>query len=77
MKYLLKIHEIKDFWLLFGAETASRMREKWETAFMHKVIEEAEHLTQSTNLQRLLKSNEKLAENNSDTTKLHNMFGLF
>ncbi|KAJ8346788.1 hypothetical protein SKAU_G00281890 [Synaphobranchus kaupii] len=53
----------QDFLLLFGAETASTMLEKWDTAFKHKVIEEAKHLTQSTELCRLLKAAEKLAEN--------------
>ncbi|XP_078141265.1 uncharacterized protein LOC144539600 [Centroberyx gerrardi] len=57
----------QDFLLLFGAETASKMLEKWDTAFKPKVIEEAKHLTWSTELRRLLKAAEKLAENDWDS----------
>ncbi|XP_049418457.1 uncharacterized protein LOC125880188 [Epinephelus fuscoguttatus] len=57
----------QDFLLLFGAETASKLLEKWDTAFRPKVIKEAKHLTQSTELCRLLKAAEKLTEND-DTT---------
>ncbi|XP_035809342.2 uncharacterized protein LOC118471082 [Amphiprion ocellaris] len=53
----------QDFLLLFGAETASKMLEKWDTAFRPKVIKEAKHLTLSTELCRLLKAAEKLTEN--------------
>ncbi|XP_066515434.1 uncharacterized protein [Hoplias malabaricus] len=53
----------QDFLLLFGAETASRMLEKWDTAFKPKVIEEAKRLTQSTELQQHLNAAEKLARN--------------
>ncbi|KAK2843713.1 hypothetical protein Q7C36_011928 [Tachysurus vachellii] len=53
----------QDFLLLFGAETASKMLEKWDTSFKPKVIKEAKKLTQTTELCRLLKSAEKLAEN--------------
>ena len=66
----------QDFLLLFGAEKASKMLEKWDTAFRPKVIKEAKHLTQSTELCRLLKAAEKLAEND-DTSKLHDMLGLY
>ncbi|XP_060746168.1 uncharacterized protein LOC132859438 [Tachysurus vachellii] len=52
----------QDFLLLFGAETASKMLEKWDTSFKPKVIKEAKKLTQTTELCRLLKSAEKLAE---------------
>ncbi|XP_060731502.1 uncharacterized protein LOC132849267 [Tachysurus vachellii] len=64
----------QDFLLLFGAETASRMLEKWDTSFKPKVIKEAKKLTQTTELCRLLKSAEKLAEN-YETGKLHSMHG--
>ncbi|MED6291513.1 hypothetical protein CHARACLAT_024431 [Characodon lateralis] len=40
----------QDFLLLFGVETASEMLEKWDTTFRSKVINEAKHLTQSTEL---------------------------
>nr|XP_055061894.1 uncharacterized protein LOC129444903 isoform X3 [Misgurnus anguillicaudatus] len=53
----------QDFLLLFGAETASKMLEKWDTSFKPKVIKEAKKLTQTTELCRLLKAAEKLAEN--------------
>lgn len=66
----------QDFLLLFGAETASKMLEKWDTAFRPKVIKEAKHLTQSTELCQLLKAAEKLTEND-DTSKLHDMLGLY
>ncbi|XP_060735318.1 uncharacterized protein LOC132852253 [Tachysurus vachellii] len=52
----------QDFLLLFGAE-ASKMLEKWDTSFKPNVIKEAKKLTQTTELCRLLKSAEKLAEN--------------
>lgn len=57
----------QDFLLLFGAETASKMLEKWDTTFRPKVINEAKHLTQSVELCRLRKAAEKLTEND-DTT---------
>ncbi|KAE8278008.1 hypothetical protein D5F01_LYC23943 [Larimichthys crocea] len=57
----------QDFLLLFGAETASKMLEKWDTTFRPKVINEARHLTQSVEVCRLLKAAEKLTEND-DTT---------
>ncbi|KAK9521504.1 hypothetical protein VZT92_021301 [Zoarces viviparus] len=53
----------QDFLLLFGAETASKMLEKWDTAFKPKVIKEAKHLTQSTEPCRLLTAAENLSEN--------------
>ncbi|XP_057711898.1 uncharacterized protein LOC130929034 isoform X1 [Corythoichthys intestinalis] len=53
----------QDFLLLFGAETASKMLEKWDTAFRPKVIKEAKQLTQSTELSRLMKAAEKLTDN--------------
>ncbi|KAJ3593510.1 hypothetical protein NHX12_005844, partial [Muraenolepis orangiensis] len=60
----------QDFLLLFGAETSSKMLEKWDTAFKPKVIEEAKHLTPSTELRRLLKAAEKPGETDNDTTIL-------
>ncbi|XP_073334756.1 uncharacterized protein [Pagrus major] len=57
----------QDFLLLFGAETASKMLEKWDTTFRPKVINEARRLTQSIEVCRLLKTAEKLTEND-DTT---------
>ncbi|XP_075964236.1 uncharacterized protein LOC142968305 [Anarhichas minor] len=57
----------QDFLLLFGAETASKMLEKWDTAFKPKVIKEAKHLTQSTELCRLLTAAENLSENDHTT----------
>ncbi|KAI9524981.1 hypothetical protein NQZ68_012491 [Dissostichus eleginoides] len=53
----------QDFLLLFGTETACKMFEKWDTAFKIKIIKEAKHLTQSTELCRLLNAAETLAEN--------------
>ncbi|TDH16396.1 hypothetical protein EPR50_G00020440 [Perca flavescens] len=53
----------QDFLLLFGAETASKMLEKWDTSFKPKIIKEAKQLTPTTELCRLLKAAEKLAEN--------------
>uniref|UniRef100_G3Q7A4 Uncharacterized protein n=1 Tax=Gasterosteus aculeatus TaxID=69293 RepID=G3Q7A4_GASAC len=52
----------QDFLLLFGAETASKMLEKWDISFKLKVIKEAKQLTPTTELCRLLKAAEKLAE---------------
>lgn len=53
----------QDFLLLFGAETSSKLLERWDTSFKPKVIKEAKHLTQSTDVCRLLKAAEKLTEN--------------
>ncbi|KAI9531334.1 hypothetical protein NQZ68_000832 [Dissostichus eleginoides] len=53
----------QDFLLLFGTETACKMFEKWDTAFKIKIVKEAKHLTQSTELCRLLNAAETLAEN--------------
>lgn len=66
----------QDFLLLFGAETASKMLEKWDTAFKPKIIKEAKHLTQTAELCRLLTAAENLAENDH-TSKLHEMLGLY
>ncbi|XP_056264573.1 uncharacterized protein LOC130189675 isoform X2 [Pseudoliparis swirei] len=52
----------QDFTLLFGAETASKMLEKWDTAFKPTVIKEAKHLTPSTELCQLLTAAENLPE---------------
>ncbi|XP_034386214.1 uncharacterized protein LOC117729344 [Cyclopterus lumpus] len=57
----------QDFLLLFGAETAAKMLEKWDTAFKPKVIKEAKHLTQTAELCRLLTAAENLAENDHST----------
>lgn len=46
----------QDFLLLFGAETASKMLEKWDTSFKLKFIKEAKQLTPTTELCRLLKA---------------------
>nr|XP_033941671.1 uncharacterized protein LOC117448467 [Pseudochaenichthys georgianus] len=54
---------IQDLLLLFGTETACKMFEKWDTDFKIKIIKEAKHLTQSTELCRLLNAAETLAEN--------------
>lgn len=62
----------QDFLLLFGAETASKMLEKWDTSFKLKFIKEAKQLTPTTELCRLLKAAEKLAEKD-ETGKLHSM----
>lgn len=62
----------QDFLLLFVAETASKMLEKWDISFKLKVIKEAKQLTPTTELCRLLKAAEKLAEND-ETGKLHIM----
>ncbi|XP_023810684.1 uncharacterized protein LOC111946284 isoform X2 [Oryzias latipes] len=53
----------QDFVLVFGAETASRMLEKWDTTFKQKIIEEAKHLTRTNELFQLLKAAENLTEN--------------
>lgn len=52
----------QDFLLLFGAETATKLLEKWDTSFKPKVIKEAKQLTQSTDLCRLIKAAEKPTE---------------
>lgn len=56
----------QDFLLLFGAEKASRMLEKWDTVFKPKVIKEAKHLTQTPELCRLMKAAEKLTEDDDN-----------
>ncbi|CAL8371245.1 unnamed protein product [Arctogadus glacialis] len=58
----------QDFLLLFGAETATKLLEKWDTSFKPKVIKEAKQLTPSTDLCHLLKAAEKLAENDDNGT---------
>lgn len=65
----------QDFMLLFGAETASKLLERWDSAFKHKVIEEAKHLTQSTELCQLVNAAEELS-GNDDNSKLHGRLGL-
>lgn len=56
----------QDFLLLFGAEKASRMLEKWDTVFKPKVIKEAKHVTQTPELCRLFKAAEKLTEDDDN-----------
>lgn len=62
----------QDFLLMFGPETATKLLEKWDTSFKPKVIKEAKHLTQSTDLCHLLKAAEKLTEN-YENGRLHSM----
>lgn len=47
---------LQDFTLLFGSETASRLLERWPTAFKSKVIKLAGTLTSTPLLKRLLSS---------------------
>ncbi|XP_070401954.1 uncharacterized protein [Nothobranchius furzeri] len=51
----------QDFQLLLGAETSSKMLEKWDTTFKPKVIDEARNLTQSAEVRQLLKAAENLS----------------
>lgn len=62
----------QDFLLLFGAETATKLLEKWDTSFKPKVIKEAKQLTQSTDLCRLIKAAEKPTESDA-SGRLHSM----
>ena len=55
---------------MFGDETASKLLEKWDTAFKHKVIQEAKHLTESALLCRLLRAAEDPSDND-DTSELN------
>ena len=64
----------QDFLMLFGAETSSKLLEKWVTSLKPKVIKEPKHLTQSTAVCRLLKAAEKLTEN-AENGKLYGMVG--
>ncbi|XP_063077937.1 uncharacterized protein LOC134467889 [Engraulis encrasicolus] len=52
----------EDFTLLFGAETSSKLLNKWDTTFKLKIIKEATQLTPSTDLCRLLKAAERHPE---------------
>ncbi|XP_075315186.1 uncharacterized protein LOC142375140 [Odontesthes bonariensis] len=54
----------QDFNLLFGAETSSKLLNKWDTTFKLKIIKEATQLTQSTDPCRLLKAAERQPESN-------------
>ncbi|KAF6719857.1 hypothetical protein FQA47_000177, partial [Oryzias melastigma] len=47
---------LQDFLLMFGAEAASRLLEKWNTSFKEKVIQEAQSLKGSTLLRKYLKA---------------------
>ncbi|KAA0712543.1 hypothetical protein E1301_Tti022309 [Triplophysa tibetana] len=44
----------QDFSLLFNAETSNKLLERWETAFKHKVINEAKSLTSTAEILCLL-----------------------
>ncbi|MEQ2244748.1 hypothetical protein ILYODFUR_020377, partial [Ilyodon furcidens] len=67
----------EEFFLLFGVETASKMLEMWDTTFRPKVINEAKHLTQSTELCRPLKAADRKPTENDDTRGLINMIVFF
>ncbi|CAB1332050.1 unnamed protein product, partial [Coregonus sp. 'balchen'] len=56
----------QDFLLMFDNETSSKLLEKWDTVLKPKV-KLARSLTTTTDLRRLLKSAEKLPENDSET----------
>lgn len=56
----------QDFLLLFGAETSTKLLEKWDMSFKPKVIKEAKQLTQSTDLCRLIKAAEKPTESDAN-----------
>ncbi|XP_028451664.1 uncharacterized protein LOC114566987 isoform X2 [Perca flavescens] len=47
---------LQDFLMMFGAETASRFLEKWNTSFKDKVIQEARTLRETSLLKKQLKS---------------------
>ncbi|XP_056331620.1 uncharacterized protein LOC130243470 isoform X1 [Danio aesculapii] len=55
----------QDFSLLFGAETAAKLLEKWPTFYKEKVIREAERLTTTSVLQSLLNSARNLYNDES------------
>ncbi|XP_051524818.1 uncharacterized protein LOC127424078 [Myxocyprinus asiaticus] len=44
----------QDFALLFNAKTSNKLLERWETAFKHKIINEAKSLTLTAEIQCLL-----------------------
>ncbi|XP_057210212.1 uncharacterized protein LOC130566627 isoform X1 [Triplophysa rosa] len=48
----------QDFALLFNAETSNKLLERWETAFKHKVINEAKSLTSTAEILCLLSAAE-------------------
>ncbi|KAF6728082.1 hypothetical protein FQA47_000577, partial [Oryzias melastigma] len=54
--YSKKGYILQDFLLMFGAEAASRLLEKWNTSFKEKVIQEAQSLKGSTLLRKYLKA---------------------
>ena len=57
MKVFLFFYQIlQDFLMMFGAETASRFLEKWNTSFKDKVIQEARTLRETSLLKKQLKS---------------------
>lgn len=49
---------IQDFSLLFNAETSNKLLERWETAFKHRIINEAKSLTSTARLHCLINSAE-------------------
>ncbi|XP_041757036.1 uncharacterized protein LOC121584888 [Coregonus clupeaformis] len=66
----------QDFLLMFDDETSSKLLEKWDTVLKPKVIKLAKSLTTNTDLRRLLKSAEKLPENDSETNWDNDMSSL-
>lgn len=53
---------LQDFELLFGAETSTKLLEKWGTFLKAKVIEQAKNLSKTPLLEYLIQS----AEENPD-----------
>nr|CAD43088.2 novel protein [Danio rerio] len=49
---------IQDFSLLFNAETSNKLLERWQTAFKHRIINEAKSLTSTARLHCLINSAE-------------------
>ncbi|KAF3833165.1 hypothetical protein F7725_026830, partial [Dissostichus mawsoni] len=54
--YSTKGYILQDFSLMFGAETASRFLERWNSGFKDKVLREARDLRETPLLKNQLKS---------------------
>ncbi|XP_053089325.1 uncharacterized protein LOC117598340 isoform X3 [Pangasianodon hypophthalmus] len=61
----------QDFALLFNSETSNKLLERWETAFKQKIINEAQSLTSTAEIQSLISAAEgQGSENGKKKTKI-------
>ena len=71
-KFVLKVNQ--DFKLLFDADTASKLLERWDTTFKQKIISEAMSLTSTPAVCSLLRSAKNETDSQDCSSKKFKLF---